>query len=81
MTGLLYEQVLELVDRVEDYLGGWHPQRGRRREMEMFDAVVATLFYYRHSPRRPWWEARSGLKIGPGCPLTSLLLDPCEVVA
>jgi hypothetical protein len=25
MTGLPSEQVLELVDRVEDYLGGWHP--------------------------------------------------------
>jgi hypothetical protein len=48
MTGLEYEQVLELVDRTEDYLGGWHPQCGRRREMELFDAVLATLFYYRH---------------------------------
>jgi len=48
MTGLAYEQVLELVDRIEDYLGGWHPQCGRRREMELFDAVLATLFYYRH---------------------------------
>jgi hypothetical protein len=44
MTGLEYEQVLELEDRVEDYLGGWHPERGRRREMELFDAVIATLF-------------------------------------
>lgn len=48
MTGLEYEQVLELVDRIEDYLGGWHPQCGRRREMELFDAVLATLFSYRH---------------------------------
>jgi DDE superfamily endonuclease len=48
MTGLEYEQVLELVDRIKDYLGGWHPQCGRRREMELFDAVLATLFYYRH---------------------------------
>ena len=48
MTGLEYEQVLELVDRIEDYLGGWHPRCGRRREMELFDAVLATLFYYRH---------------------------------
>jgi hypothetical protein len=47
-TGLVYEQVLELAERIEDYLGGWHPQRGRRREMELFDAVLATLFYYRH---------------------------------
>lgn len=30
MTGLVYEQVLELADRIEDYLGGWHPARGRR---------------------------------------------------
>jgi hypothetical protein len=43
MTGLEYEQVLELEDRVEGYLGGWHPERGRRREMELFDAVVATF--------------------------------------
>jgi hypothetical protein len=49
MTGLPYEQVLELVDRAEDYLGGWHPEHGRRREMELFDAVVATFFYYRHN--------------------------------
>jgi DDE superfamily endonuclease/Helix-turn-helix of DDE superfamily endonuclease len=49
MTGLTYEQVLELGDWVEDYLGGWQPKRGRRREMELFDAVVATLFYYRHN--------------------------------
>jgi hypothetical protein len=35
-----YVYVLELVDRVEDYLGGWHPERGRRREMELFDAAV-----------------------------------------
>ncbi|MGH3779546.1 MAG: helix-turn-helix domain-containing protein, partial [Pseudonocardiaceae bacterium] len=49
MTGLPSEQVLELVDRVEAYLGGWHPARGRRREMELFDAVIATLFYYRHN--------------------------------
>jgi DDE superfamily endonuclease len=49
MTGLEYEQVLELEDRVEGYLGGWHPVCGRRREMELFEAVVATLFYYRHN--------------------------------
>jgi hypothetical protein len=49
MTGLEYEQVVELEDRVEGYLGGWHPERGRRREMELFDAVIATLFYYRHN--------------------------------
>jgi hypothetical protein len=49
MTGLEYEQVLELEDQVEGYLGGWHPERSRRREMELFDAVVATLFYYRHN--------------------------------
>jgi hypothetical protein len=53
MTGLEYEQVLELEDRVEGYLGGWHPVRGRRREIELFNAVVATLFYYRTiAPRR-----------------------------
>jgi hypothetical protein len=28
----------------------------------------------------PWWAARSGLKMGLGCPLTPLLYDPFEVV-
>ena len=37
----LSEQVLELVDRVEDYLCGWHLERGRRREMELFDGVYS----------------------------------------
>lgn len=45
MTYLVWEQILELI---EDYLGGWHPERGRRRGMELFDAVLATVFYYRH---------------------------------
>ncbi|MBV9730841.1 MAG: transposase, partial [Pseudonocardiales bacterium] len=49
MTGLPSEQVLEVVDRVENYLGGWHPERGRRRERELSDALIATLFYYRHN--------------------------------
>jgi hypothetical protein len=43
----VYEQSRRLVDRIEDYLGGWHPPVWRR-EMELFDAVVATLFYYKH---------------------------------
>jgi hypothetical protein len=49
MTGLAYEQAFELEERVEDYPGGWHPECGRRREMELFEAVVATLFSYRHN--------------------------------
>jgi DDE superfamily endonuclease len=49
MTGQVYEQVVELVDRLQDYRGGWQPKRGRRREMELFDAVAATVFYYRHN--------------------------------
>lgn len=49
MSGLRYEQVTELLDRVEEYLQGWQPVCGRRREMELFDAVLATLFYYRHN--------------------------------
>ena len=28
----------------------------------------------------PWWAARSGLKMGSGCPLTPLLYGPIEVV-
>ncbi|MGB6165221.1 MAG: IS6 family transposase [Pseudonocardiaceae bacterium] len=35
----------------------------------------------RLSPRSPCRAARSGLKMGLGCPLMSLLLDPVEVVA
>jgi hypothetical protein len=34
----------------------------------------------RTSRRSPCRAARSGLKMGFGCPLTSLLLDPVEVV-
>ena len=49
MTGVAYEQVTELVERVEDYLGSWQPSCGRHREMGLFDAVTATLFYYRHN--------------------------------
>jgi hypothetical protein len=49
MTGLAYEQAFELEGRAEDYPGGWHPECGRRREMELFEAVVATLFSYRHN--------------------------------
>ena len=48
MTGLPEEQIIELAQRIEDYLGGWQPARGRRRERELFDAVAAVLFYYRH---------------------------------
>lgn len=49
MTGLPCEQVAELVTPVEEYLGGWQSGRGRRREMDAFDAVIAVLFYYRHN--------------------------------
>jgi hypothetical protein len=49
MTGLPEEQVIELAERIEDYLDGWQPARGRRREMELFDSVAAVLFYYRHN--------------------------------
>jgi hypothetical protein len=31
-------------------------------------------------PDLPWWAARSGLKMGLGCPLTSSFLDRVEVV-
>lgn len=43
MTGLPVEQVWELADRLEDYLGGWQPKRGRRRKLDLLDAVIATL--------------------------------------
>lgn len=49
MTGLSVEQVFELADRVEDYLDGWQPVCGRRRAIGLFEAIVATLFYYRHN--------------------------------
>src|SRR5512135_1110995 len=48
MTGLSVEQVFELADRVEDYLDGWQPVCGRRRAIGLFEAIVATLFYYQH---------------------------------
>ena len=49
MTGLSVEQAFELADRVEDYLDGWQPVCGRRRAIGLFEAIVATLFYYRHN--------------------------------
>jgi len=74
MTGLVYEQVLELVDRTEDYLGGWHPQRGRRREMELFDAVLATLFYYRHDCS----QEVTGVVFGVSQPTISRMVNALE---
>jgi len=49
MTGLPYEQVTGLVNLVEGYREGWQPACGRHHEMELFDGVLATLFYYRHN--------------------------------
>jgi len=70
----VYEQVLELVDRIEDYLGGWHHPRGRRREMEVFDAVVATLFYYRHDCS----QEVTGVVFGVSQPTTSRMVNTLD---
>ena len=74
MTGLVYEQVLELADRIEDYLGGWHPARGRRREMDLFDAVLATLFYYRHDCS----QEVTGVVFGVSQPTISRMVNTLE---
>lgn len=74
MTGLSSEQVLELADRIEDYLGGWHPECGRRREMELFDAVAATLFYYRHDCS----QEVTGVVFGVSQPTISRIVNTVE---
>lgn len=74
MTGLCYEQVAELVVRVEEYLGGWHPACGRRREMELFDAVAATLFYFRHNQS----QEVTGVVFGVSQPTISRVVNELE---
>ena len=80
MTGLPSEQVLELADRVEDYLGGWHPERGRRREMDLFDAVIATLFYYRHNCSQEVTGVVSGVSQSTISRIVNALEEPIAAV-
>jgi hypothetical protein len=80
MAGLAYEQVLELEVRVEDYLGRWHPERGRRREMELFDAVLATLFYYRHNCSQEVTGAVFGVSQSTISRIVNVLEEPIAAV-
>lgn len=69
MTGLPLEQVAVLVDLVGEYVGGWQSVCWRRHEMELFDAVLTVLFYYRHNCSQ---EVTGGLRderggVEPGC--------------
>jgi hypothetical protein len=71
---IIQKQVRELADRVENYLGGWHPERGRRREVELFDAVVATLSYYRHNCS----QEVTGVVFGVSQPTISRMVNTLE---
>ena len=74
MTGLSCGQIAELVERVEDYLGGWQPDCGRRHELELFDAVLAVLFYYRHNCS----QEVTGVVFGVSQPTVSRLVSSLE---
>lgn len=80
MTGLSCEQLEDLVDRVVEYLGGWQPERGRRRGMEVFDAVVATLFYYRHNQSQEVTGAVFGVSQATISRVVNLVEEPIAAV-
>jgi hypothetical protein len=48
-TGLDTEQLLLLEREVEIRIGSWQPDTGRRRTLELFDAIVVCLIYLRHN--------------------------------
>ncbi len=80
MTGLTFAQVVELAERVEEYLGGWQRSCGRRRGMGLFEAVVATLFSWRHNQS----QQVTGTVFGASQPtvsrLVTALAEPIAVV-
>jgi hypothetical protein len=49
MTGLAQEQVTGLVNAVSARIGVWHKPVGRPRVMDLYRAVVLTLFLLRHN--------------------------------
>jgi hypothetical protein len=48
-TGLELEQLLLLEREVEARIGSWQPETGRRKTLELFDAIVVCLIYLRHN--------------------------------
>ncbi|GAB3993925.1 hypothetical protein GCM10029992_06870 [Glycomyces albus] len=48
-TGLDYEQLLYLERDVSSRIGTWQPPTGRRKALDLFDAIIATLTYLRHN--------------------------------
>jgi len=48
-TGPGTEQLLLLEREVEDRIGSWQPDTGRRKTLELFDAIVVCLIYLRHN--------------------------------
>lgn len=59
-TGFPAKQVLELVDWIEDYLGGWQPARRRHPELELLDAVTDTALSSPAGNRAAHLELYSG---------------------
>jgi len=50
ITGLTAEQLQDLIEKVTHALGRpWQPETGRRRELDLPDAVFVTLVYVRHN--------------------------------
>ena len=48
-TGLDTERLLLLEREVEARIGSWQPDTGRRKTLELFDAIVICLIYLRHN--------------------------------
>lgn len=48
-TGLDLEQLLLLEREVEARIGSWQPDSGRRKTLELFDAIIVCLVYLRHN--------------------------------
>ncbi len=48
-TGLDLEQLLLLEREIERRIGSWQPNTGRRKALELFDAIVVCLIYLRHN--------------------------------
>ena len=46
-TGLSWEQLLYLEREVDLRIGPWHPSTGRKKALELFDAIVITTAYLR----------------------------------
>lgn len=48
-TGLDYEQLLYLEREVAARIGSWQPATGRRKTLDLFEAIILTLTYLRHN--------------------------------